>query len=491
MPTRAESYGPASRWLAVAVLAAVAVLYWPTFELLNAKWGQDTSTYSHGYLIAAVCVWLVWRAAGPLPIARQPAWLAIAFVLLVAAGWLFAVAGNVLIVQALAIPAIAFLALVAVFGIRSFTNWIVPVGYFLFAVPLWDAINPVLQGLTIAANSVMLGAMQIPAYIDGSFVQLAAGTFEIASGCSGLHFFIVAVALAVLYGHLNIESLQRRVLLVGVSMLFAIVMNWIRVTTIIVAGHVTDMQHYLVTVDHYVFGWVLFAIMLVPLMLVARRIEGDSTRQDPADAPPAEGNMPWRPAAAALVALAIAPAWGLWIKQAYAAAAPVADWPASLGDWRYVADADEHLDAEFAGPAGETFAVYSNGEQKLRLYANLYTHQSQGAELIGSDSKPYDDTVWRLAADEASDSYRVASITSGKRQRRLAYWYRVGGTDETSSMKVKISETWLSVTGRAGSGIRVVAADCGEDCAAADGAVRDFIESHRQAINDVFVEAES
>ena len=51
--------------------------------------------------------------------------------------------------------------------------------------------------------------------------HVPAGSLEIAGGCSGLHFFIVGVAIAALYGELNRDSLRTRVQLVALAALLA------------------------------------------------------------------------------------------------------------------------------------------------------------------------------------------------------------------------------------------------------------------------------
>ena len=43
----------------------------------------------------------------------------------------------------------------------------------------------------------------------------------------------------------------------------ALLANWLRVYTVIEAGYLTDMHHYLVSVSHYWFGWGVFALALV------------------------------------------------------------------------------------------------------------------------------------------------------------------------------------------------------------------------------------
>ena len=102
-------------------------------------------------------------------------------------------------------------------------------------------------------------------------MHLAAGVFEVAGGCSGIHFLIVSLALATLYGEIGRDSLKVRLQLVALAAGLALLTNWLRVYIIIVAGHLTDMQHFLIREGHYNFGWMLFAGMMVVFFLLARR----------------------------------------------------------------------------------------------------------------------------------------------------------------------------------------------------------------------------
>ena len=163
----------------------------------------------------------------------------------------------------------ALLPVLLLASVATFGGWRVarvaalPVGYLYFAIPVWDQVNGLLQQLTIVAVTGLLKLLAIPAYIDGPYVHLGSGSFEIAGGCSGLHFFIVACAIAVLFGEQGRDTLRTRIKLVLIAGAMAMVMNWVRVATIIIAGYLTDMQSFLVKVDHYYFGWALFGVLLV------------------------------------------------------------------------------------------------------------------------------------------------------------------------------------------------------------------------------------
>ena len=50
--------------LVLLLLAALIALFWPTIQSLIVEWrDQETLTYTHGYLIAAISCWLIVRTA--------------------------------------------------------------------------------------------------------------------------------------------------------------------------------------------------------------------------------------------------------------------------------------------------------------------------------------------------------------------------------------------------------------------------------------------
>src|SRR5688572_18995847 len=62
-PERVPSDQRRVAFIAIGSFVAVFALYWPTTLSLFDRW-QDTvhRTYTHGYFIVALSVWLVWRA---------------------------------------------------------------------------------------------------------------------------------------------------------------------------------------------------------------------------------------------------------------------------------------------------------------------------------------------------------------------------------------------------------------------------------------------
>src|SRR5690606_42083039 len=196
-------------------------------------------------------------------------------------------------------------------------------------------INALLQGGTVVAVDILLRVSGVAAYVYGNMVHLASGSFEIAGGCSWLHFFIVALAIATLYGGIHRDSLKVRLQLAALAIVVALLTNWLRVYAIIVAGYLTDMQHYLVRVEHYRFGWVVFAAMMIVFFLTARRMpsQGGESLREGGERTGSVGGHGLSPVGlvAAIAALAVAPAWNVLAPLQASAASPDSAAPAIAG----------------------------------------------------------------------------------------------------------------------------------------------------------------
>ena len=102
----------------IALLLATFVLLWPTVSTLIEEW-EDTNnlTYTHGYLIALVSAWLLWRArplAADVPVTPEPRVLvviaALSFV------WLLSYRAGIEIAHQLLLPVLGWGVVYAAFG---------------------------------------------------------------------------------------------------------------------------------------------------------------------------------------------------------------------------------------------------------------------------------------------------------------------------------------------------------------------------------------
>lgn len=467
-------------WRLVAVTVVVTCIgIAPTFWLLWPKW-MDSYSYSHGLLVAPMSIWLLWRCRDRINAEpAQMTWWAAPILFLLLLAWIVAFAANIEIGAEASMPLIVLAALVLAAGTQIAKIAAFPVLLIYSAIPVWDHINGALQSLTTIAVAAILAIINVPAHIDGNTVQIPRGWFEIAGGCSGLHFFIVGMTLGAVYGYLYLNSVWRRIALVAVIVLMSVVMNWVRVATIITAGHLTNMQSYLVRVDHYSFGWVLFAVMLVPFFLVARRIE-EKDVQIASPGPIAESRsrgVVGYSSIVAVYAMLLLPAlvWGRLVQNEYD--------PLEFG-----LPAFEGLEGpreytgiwspRFGGADGEVIASYGFLDSEIVVYANWYKTQSQGRELIGSGNSVTGQGLQKIVERDYVDMAAtntaklpeireiIAGSTSGD-SYIVWYYYVVGGVAEPRQLRAVLKQAVYAVFGSNGTGIVALSMRCKKsDCAA-------------------------
>lgn len=240
---------------------AVAALYWPTTLALNALWTAPSQeeTFTHGYLILLIALWLIWRERRALaaePVRFQP--LALVPLVLLSAVWVWSWRAAIQELHMMLVPVILFTAIVAALGPRVARLMVFPIGYLYFALPFWTGGVGILQALSARMTGVLMWLTGLPGFMRGNFIELPAGTIQIAGGCSGLHSFIVGLALAAVYGKLFDLPMCRRWGAVALMGTITLVVNWVRIFIVTAVAYATDMHSPLVH-HHYWLGWWLFA----------------------------------------------------------------------------------------------------------------------------------------------------------------------------------------------------------------------------------------
>jgi exosortase A len=466
---------------AMAVVALGLLLFWPTTASLIEQW-QDTvsRTYTHGFLIVAITLWLLWRArAAWSQVEIRPNIPAFVAVIAVSVVWLIAYRAGVRIAHQALLPALIFGAFTACYGIAAARRNTLPFAFLYFAVPLWDALNPLLQSASTVAVRVLLRTVGIPAYFSGNTFSLPAGSLEIAGGCSGLHFFIVGVAIAVLYGELNRDSLRTRVQLVALAAVLAMLTNWLRIFIIAVAAHLTDMQHYLVSDEHYSFGWIMFAGTMVLFFLIARRWPiQDQQSAAAVDTPPVSGAISWRGAALALASLLLAPAWQL----ADDNVTPLEDLPRMLPSeipgWSTRHITRDDWQPVFVGADATQRAAFSNSSATVESFAALYADQRQGKELMGYDNSVGGEALRvRRRASSAGPWLEMEAVDARGESWLLWYAYRLDQQWYGRTLPLQVHYGIRSLLFAPVSAVIAFRTSCaGEDCSAARTLLREFAD---------------
>ena len=260
-----------ARWaLLIGLLAAIAWAYWPTLSALVQRSAQDPR-YSHGYLVPAFAIYLVWsrrRSLMELP-SRPTMWglplAAIGAGLHLLAGainfdWLAGVAFVPLLAGIVALIW-GWRALRIVGPALAFLVFMVPLPYRMEYALGWQ-----LQRFATISSTYMLQVLGFPALGEGNVIILDNGELGVAEACSGLSMLVLFVALATGVAMLVRRPLIDRLLIVASAVPIALIANISRITLTgvlheTVGGKVAD------AVYHDLAGWLMMPLALALLGL--------------------------------------------------------------------------------------------------------------------------------------------------------------------------------------------------------------------------------
>jgi EpsI family protein len=327
----------------------------------------------------------------------------------------------------------------------------------------------------------------VPAFIAGNLIHLPSGTFEVAGGCAGLRYAIVAGTLGAFLGLRHYRHWQPTLLLTICALGLALVGNWVRVLILVLVGHYSQMQNYLIVEDHSLFGWVVFVVFMAPLFYAHRVLSSRSTdsaslqtaRAEPDPSGPAGSR--WAAVYFACVALAFGVvlnyriADGGQVSNVVLAAPEIQGWSATA-DW---ADARR---PEFVGATAQLASWYEDGTERVGAYIAHYTRQAQGREIVFSQHRPQGQGAvvgrQRITIQAASGSqlaFEQLEVADFGAKRRLVWvGLRVAGRVAGGETAAKFLQIAGAVRGRRDAQALVLTAECSEDCSHAEATLSRF-----------------
>ncbi|VXC20287.1 exosortase A [Massilia sp. 9I] len=394
----------------VLAMLAPFLLYLATVRSMVDTW-NSSETFAHGYVILPISLALIWRQRAWFTALPPQPWRP-ALILLAGAGaaWLAGRIAEVQVVMQYAFVSMFPLAALALLGPRLAAKFTFPLLFLLFAVPFGEIFVGPLIHYTADFTVWAVQATGIPVLRNGTRFELPSGSWSVVEACSGIRYLISSITLGCLYAYLTYRSNLRRAVFIGLAILVPIVANWLRAYGIVMIGHMSGME--LATgVDHLVYGWLFFGIIMFIMFWI-----GSYWREDDAPAPAAvpvaaqHSRGPLRslvPMALAVVALAaVWPAFAFYNdranhnEQAVVLPEPKVSWPyaASFADWQVdYMEPDARLARAYSAPDGRA----------VKLQLLYYRNQSKQKGLISS--------VNRLAGEkdawhETASSQRTETV---------------------------------------------------------------------------------
>ncbi len=214
----------------VILVALLLGLYGTHLVSLGRRWWIDPD-YSHGFVVAVLCVFLggrVWvgekgsegRAAG-LGLLVPGLML---YLVGVAAAEIFSVRLSLL-------PVLAGLVFLFA-GMNRGRALLFPIGFFFFAIPLpqvlYFTLTSPLQMMAAKMGTDMATAVGVAALRDGNVVRVGEVSLGVAEACSGLRSLMAYSAVSVLLAKYVHSGWGSRFALVASAMVIAVAANAVR-----------------------------------------------------------------------------------------------------------------------------------------------------------------------------------------------------------------------------------------------------------------------
>tara|TARA_B110000211_G_scaffold164576_1_gene185784 strand:- start:19774 stop:21168 length:1395 start_codon:yes stop_codon:yes gene_type:complete len=224
----------------------------------------DDGTYSHAYLIPFISLYLFHELQSSGRLIFRNKLSVPATILLVSSCMALFITSNAQISLGYWCSLLAVL-ITSINMLFKFNKHIAfPSVYLVFILPIWGSLTTLLQSISVKAVTFIMSFTGIPTFVEGNYVTIPAGVFEIADGCSGLRYLIVSLAISSLFCFLYIKTPRKVAIFFSLAILGALITNWIRITALILIGEYTNMESSLME-DHNTFGWYLFIPFMITL----------------------------------------------------------------------------------------------------------------------------------------------------------------------------------------------------------------------------------
>lgn len=454
--------------LMTASLAGLILIYHETARSLIGLW-QSSDTFAHGFIIFPISLYLIWRERDYLStLTPHPSKSGLAALALLSLGWLIAQSADVQIISQYLFIAMISALTVTLLGWRMARAIAFPLAFTLLAVPFGEIFIRPLIDFTADFTVSALQLTGIPVYREGSHFSLASGDWSVVEACSGLRYLIASFTLGCLYAYLTYRSRRRQLIFVLLSILVPIIANGVRAYLIVLLGHFSGMT-LAVGVDHLIYGWLFFGLVMFLLFWAGGRWREDepiasiqSTTFVPVAAAPA-----YRAIGLAAIALLLAGTAPLYLhhleQQSFNPAPVTLSLPQTIGNWMAQASGTG-LQPEFPGAAATLMQEYRNGNQVIGIYLAFFRNQNHDAKTVSSQNFLAVEKThsWSLTGESRHEvqgepaTVQQSRLTWGNQLMLAWQWYWIDDTQTANPYLAKVLQAKQRLTGRGDEGMDVV-----------------------------------
>ncbi len=484
-------------WLFGVVVFLLFAIYASTFFSFYNVFSEEGSGQSHAPLLLVVSLYLVYWAwkADRHPIKIQ---VSVFFALLMVVASLSWLAAGLVFVEAMQqVSLILMLALVivAMLGYAQGRRYLVPVLLLLSLLPVWNVLVPYLQMNSAVLSTNLLQLSGLTATREGYLILIPGGSFEVADECSGLKFLVVSVSLAVIHSQIARVGVKDLIIYMIVAALLALVSNAIRIYIVVLIGYLEGMDHALVR-DHNNVGWIVFALLILPLLIFAERIlrkrgvkndaltESDEQRRGVVTNP-VIGSI--------LVVLSFSLGPGLLTYFDSVKTNAIVDHvkaSSDMGGWHKYSSQLEEWKPLWTEGDRSLQGRFNRGDDFVDLFATQFLKQEDGHEAVNISHRVYDIKKWsRISRSAKVIPYGESGTISleetllksiGNKRRLVWQWYRTNDNFVQGDVKAKLNNLVGTLKGRPDITVYILSKEIVKDEENAVSVLSDFVDRYVQ-----------
>lgn len=506
------------RWVlpALATLIGLTVLlYWHTASTIVLIWARS-ETFTHGFLVPPITAWLIWRRRDVLAkMSPNPSLWGLVLLAGVALVWLLGDLSAVNALTQLALVGMLVLLVPSLLGWQVTRAIIFPLGFLFFAVPIGEFAMPQLMVWTADFTVEALRLSGIPVYREGLQFVIPSGNWSVVEACSGVRYLIASVTVGTLFAYLNYQSTQRRLLFVAVSIVVPVLANWLRAYIIVMLGHFSGNK--LATgVDHLVYGWVFFGVVIMLMFMVGARWAEPDQHMVPGSVGLAGSRSGgsitgFGFATVCFVALLGLPHFvlGSIDRSESAVTGQILQPMAVSSSWQALAISGLAFKPSFQNPTTEVNQSFSSQGAEVGLYLGYYLKQTYDRKLVSSTNVLVSnkDSGWAWVKNSQrsvllqgqpvfvrSAELRGSAPAGQSTDLRLVAWqiYWVNGTLTASDYLAKVYSAVYRLLGRGDDSAVIVIytpREPGSAAGAPEATLQRFLDANFDQINQILVAA--
>ena len=386
---------------------------------------------------------------------------------------------------------------------NAMTSVLVPSIAAALAAGDMDAARRTLQG----AMRFMLVVLLVPPFIETGerivvdtnerrlYFVLPNGRWSVIEACSGFRYLIASVMVGTLYAYLSFRSFRRRLVFSLVAVVVPVVANWLRAYLIVMLGYLSNNE-IATGVDHLIYGWVFFGMVILLMFWMGARWREDLDGEA-SPAAVAGGGLDVNWSRLARRAAPLAGAVALWplVSSFFFQIPPDAGSaqfspPEAIAPWRKVDSGQSpEFRPRFKGYQTLSFENYANDRGQVSLYVAVYSNQSPGRELVqaGNVLLSVENEYW-VKPDEGDgpDSSKGVwhrSVLNSQGARAVVWsGYWIDGRLVTSDYAAKALLTLARLKGKSDRSAYVAVWAQAQDVAAAEQTLADFAATFQPAV---------